>query len=107
MQKSHLKRSLSQQNWLLAIAVLAIVVFPLIFVRGEYAGADGQAEEAIEELAPDYEPWFGSLFEPQSGEIESLLFSAQAALGAGVLGYVIGLYRGRANRLEKSKPSQD
>ncbi|MBE9182271.1 energy-coupling factor ABC transporter substrate-binding protein [Oculatella sp. LEGE 06141] len=95
------KRSLATQNWLLAIAVLAIAVFPLVFVRGEYAGADGEAEEAIGELAPNYEPWFNHFFEPPSGEVESLLFSSQAALGAGVIGYVIGLYRGRTKRFEK------
>jgi cobalt/nickel transport protein len=30
-----------------------------------------------------------------SGEVESLLFVSQAAMGAGVIGYVIGLYKGR------------
>ena len=68
---------------------------PLIFVQGEYGGADGKAEEAITAIQPDYEPWFGGIYEPPSGEIESLLFVSQAAIGAGVIGYVIGLYRGR------------
>ena len=89
------KSSLVQQNWLLAIAVIALAVIPLIFVKGEYGGADGQAEEAIAEIQPTYEPWFQPFFEPASGEIESLLFSSQAAIGAGVIGYAIGLYKGR------------
>ena len=33
------------------------------------------------------------LFEPASGEIESLLFASQAALGAGIVGYYIGTTR--------------
>jgi cobalt/nickel transport protein len=33
---------------------------------------------------------------PPSKEIESLLFMLQAALGAGLLGYYIGLRRGEA-----------
>ena len=89
------KSSSAQQNWLLAIAVIALAVIPLIFVKGEYGGADGQAEEAIAEIQPTYEPWFQPFFEPPSGEIESLLFSSQAAIGAGVIGYAIGLYKGR------------
>lgn len=89
------KSSSARQNWLLAIAILIITVVPVIFVRGEYGGADGQAEEAISEAHPDYEPWFEPFFEPPSGEIESLLFSSQAAIGAGVIGYAIGLYKGR------------
>ena len=35
------------------------------------------------------------MWTPPSKEIESLLFSLQAALGAGLLGYYVGLRRGR------------
>lgn len=90
------KSSLTRQNWLLAIAVITLAVIPLVFVSGKYEGADAQAEEAIQELHPTYEPWFQPLFEPASGEIESLLFASQAALGAGIIGYAIGLYKGRS-----------
>lgn len=86
----------SQGNWWLVVAVIALGIIPLIFVKGEYAGADGQAEEAISEIQPDYQPWFNPLIEPSSGEIESLLFASQAAMGAGVVGYAIGFYRGRS-----------
>ncbi|MEM9505686.1 MAG: energy-coupling factor ABC transporter substrate-binding protein, partial [Cyanobacteria bacterium P01_E01_bin.43] len=34
-----------QGNWLIVFAVIALAVLPLIFVRGEYGGADGEAEE--------------------------------------------------------------
>lgn len=98
------KHSLSKQNWLLALAVVVLAVTPLVFVRGEYAGADGQAEGAIKDLNANYEPWFNPLFEPPSGEVEGLLFASQAALGAGVVGFVIGLYRGRTERREKNEP---
>ena len=57
---------------------------------GVQRGADGQAEEVILELQPDYEPWFEPILEPASGEVESLLFALQAAIGAGVVGFVLG-----------------
>ncbi|MGK7956014.1 MAG: energy-coupling factor ABC transporter substrate-binding protein [Crocosphaera sp.] len=82
-------------NWLLVLAVIILAIFPLFFVKGEFGGADGEAEEAIGEIQPTYEPWFNPLLEPASGEIESLLFVAQGSLGAGIIGYVIGLYKGR------------
>jgi cobalt/nickel transport protein len=83
-------------NWLLILAVLSLAIAPVIFIRdAEFNGADGQAEQAIGEVRPEYEPWFQPVFEPPSGEVESLLFSFQAALGAGVIGYVMGLYRER------------
>jgi cobalt/nickel transport protein len=90
-------------NWLIVFTVIALAVLPLILVRGEYGGADGEAEAAITEIQPDYEPWFDSVLELPSGEIESLLFVSQAAIGAGVIGYVIGLYRGRAEQTAKKR----
>ncbi|ABA21380.1 Cobalt transport protein CbiN [Trichormus variabilis ATCC 29413] len=86
-------------NWLLIGGVIALAILPLIFVRGaEFTGADGQAEKVISEVKPGYEPWFKPLFEPPSGEVESLLFSSQAALGAGIIGYAVGLYKGRSQQ---------
>lgn len=89
-------KPVSQGNWWIVLTVVTLAVLPLIFVKGEYGGADGEAEAAITEIQPDYEPWFGSLIELPSGEVESFLFATQAAIGAGVVGYVIGLYKGRA-----------
>lgn len=82
-------------NWLLLLAVIILAIFPLFFVKGEFGGADGEAEEAIGEIKPTYEPWFNPLLEPASDEIESLLFVVQGSVGAGIIGYVIGLYKGR------------
>jgi cobalt/nickel transport protein len=86
-----------QGNWWLILAVISLTVLPLIFVKGEFEGADGEAQKLITEIQPNYKPWFEPLFEPASGEIASLLFASQAALGAGVIGYIIGLYKGRNN----------
>ncbi|WP_027702872.1 energy-coupling factor ABC transporter substrate-binding protein [Metaclostridioides mangenotii] len=84
-------KSKKKTNLILLILVVLIAVLPLLFNSGaEFGGADGEAEGLITEINPDYEPWFGSLYEPASGEIESLLFSVQAALGAGVIGYFLG-----------------
>ncbi|MHC5614816.1 MAG: energy-coupling factor ABC transporter substrate-binding protein [Nostoc sp.] len=99
---SQSKKGLS--NWLLVVAVLALAVAPLIFVRGgEFAGSDDKAEIAITEIQPGYKPWFKSFFEPASGEIESLLFASQAALGAGVVGFAIGLYKGRSQQQKRKE----
>ncbi|BAZ18218.1 cobalt transport protein (plasmid) [Calothrix sp. NIES-4071] len=88
-------------NWLLVLGVIVLAVAPLIFVKGEFGGSDDKAEKAITELHPQYKPWFKSLVELPSGEVESLLFAVQAGLGAGVIGYVIGLYKGRSEQRQK------
>ncbi|MFB7513510.1 energy-coupling factor ABC transporter substrate-binding protein [Streptomyces sp. NPDC056144] len=87
-------------NLLLLFVVVALAVLPLALGLGDhkeepFTGADAEAETAITELQPEYEPWFSPLYEPPSGEIESALFSLQAALGAGVLAYYFGVRRGR------------
>jgi cobalt/nickel transport protein len=91
----------SRQNWLLAVAVIALAALPLVAVRGKFGGSDAQAQKAIQESHPTYSPWFKPLFKPASSEIESLLFASQAALGAGVIGYAIGFYRGRLEKQSK------
>lgn len=80
-----------KKNVIMLVIIAIIAIFPLMTLKdAEFGGADGQAEEAITEIKPDYKPWFESLYEPASGEIESLLFALQAALGAGVLGFGFG-----------------
>lgn len=86
-------------NLILLLAVVLLTVIPLFVARGaEFGGADGQAEEAIAEINADYEPWFSPVFEPPSGEIESLLFVLQAAIGAGVVGFGLGYLKGRRKK---------
>lgn len=76
--------------------VVIIVLVPLVFMGdSEFEGADGQAGDIIAEIDPDYEPWVEPLWEPPSGEIESLLFSLQVAIGAGMFGYIFGMWRER------------
>ncbi|MFB6362900.1 energy-coupling factor ABC transporter substrate-binding protein [Paenibacillus elgii] len=88
------------KNILLLAGVVLLAVLPLLFVNAEFGGADGAAEEMIKTIQPSYEPWFSSLLEPPP-ETESMLFALQAAIGAAFIGYVIGLFRGKAS---KSKP---
>lgn len=86
----------SKVNLILFFIVIAIVLVPLVFMGdSEFGGADGEAEGIIAEINPDYQPWISPIWEPPSGEIESLLFSVQVAIGAGAFGYVLGMFKER------------
>ena len=81
------------------IGVILIMILPLALYQGKgeeqgyFAGADSAASEELEKSG--YEPWFEPIWEPPSGEIESLLFATQAAIGAIIIGYFIGYYKGK------------
>lgn len=90
------------KNSILLGLVVILTVIPLVLQGGaEFAGADGQAEKVITAINPNYQPWFQSFWEPPSGEIESLLFALQAALGAGFIGYYLGFVKGRKKAQEQ------
>lgn len=94
-------------TWLMIVAVVVLAVIPL-FVHTRhggqelFGGADGRAQALIGEINPGYKTWFSPLFEPPSTEIATLLFSLQAALGAGVIGFYFGRARGRREALRKA-----
>jgi cobalt/nickel transport protein len=94
---------------LLALVVI-IVAIPLAIYngvsekQGYFSGSDDAGSAAVEETG--YQPWFKSFWEPPSGEIESLLFAAQAAIGALIIGYVLGYFSGQA-KAKKRKENDD
>ncbi len=89
-------KSKTKVNLILLLAVAALMVGALLInQQGEYGGSDGEAEEMIAAINPDYTPWFESILEPKSGEIESLLFTLQGSLGVGIITYILGYYKGK------------
>lgn len=88
------------RSWWMVAAATVIIAAPLLplGLGGEFAGSDDQASKAIAAAVPGFKPWAEPVWEPPSGEVESLLFALQAALGAGFLGYVIGRRRSRSDK---------
>lgn len=81
-------------NFLLFVACLGLLLFPLISKKeAQFTGSDQQALEKIEKENPNYIPWISPFWEPPSGEIESLLFGLQAAVGAGLVGFCLGYWQ--------------
>lgn len=94
--------NIAQKNMILFLLIVVLVAVPFIIQQGaEFGGADGRAEEIIGEVRPDYQPWFASLWEPPSSEVESFLFAVQAALGSGFVCYYLGYLKGKAGREKK------
>lgn len=88
---------------LMILAAVLLAGLPLLLHRPDagteaFGGADDKARTVVEALSPDYKPWVHPLWNPPSGEIATLLFSIQAALGAGVIGFYLGYLKGRKKR---------
>lgn len=102
-KQSNGKKSIIK-TFVLVTIVIGLAVLPLLIVKnGEFGSADNKAEKAVIEIKKDYKPWFSPLFKPNSGEVESLLFALQAAIGSGIVFYGLGYMRGRKKREEALK----
>ncbi|MFT4889729.1 MAG: cobalt/nickel transport protein [Halobacteriales archaeon] len=88
---------------ILAALLFAGLVLGTVVLPGGWGGADGSAEAEIERISSGYEPWFAPVWTPPSGEIESLLFSLQAAIGGLGIGYYLGRSRGPADDRTRSR----
>lgn len=104
------------QNLVMIIGVVLLVALPLWVVKkpvpgpGDdaieiFRGTDDQAKDVISRIAPGYQPWFKPVMEPPGGEVSSLLFALQAALGAGFIGYYLGVATTRA-RIRREKGTE-
>lgn len=90
----------SKYVYIIGFAVIAILIIAALAygnAKGsEFGGADDGAEGVVEEVDPDYKPWYKGIFGNYElpGETESLLFALQAAIGAIIIGYFIGRHSG-------------
>jgi cobalt transport protein len=79
------------------LVVAVIVVGILAFIPGDFGGSDDSGGEAAEDHG--YEPWLtdwiDAIYGELPGEIESMLFAVQAAIGAVIIGFFIGQNRAK------------
>lgn len=69
---------------IVALGLIAMQFF-LADIVAEFEGTDDQAVGIINELAPNYEPWAESIWEPSGEWGETLLFAFQTTLGLSVI----------------------
>jgi cobalt/nickel transport protein len=91
-------------NWLLIVGVVVLALGPLLVFQGkEFGATDGNFTAVIEEDHPNYKPWFEPVIKDSGPEVQTFLFAAQAGIGAGVTGYILGLYKGRSEKRERDE----
>ncbi|HUT27052.1 MAG TPA: energy-coupling factor ABC transporter substrate-binding protein [Methanomassiliicoccales archaeon] len=82
--------------YILGFTVMAVILVSAVLLNpnSDFSGTDDSGGDIISDTDPDYQPWFNSLWEP-SGELATLLFTLQAAIGALVIGYFLGSNKAR------------
>ena len=87
------------KNIILVICIILLTIVPLFMAKnGDFGGADDKAKGVIAEINSNYKPWFKPVWTPPSAEVASLLFCLQASIGAGFIGYFIGLAKGKREK---------
>ncbi|MGD0153508.1 MAG: energy-coupling factor ABC transporter substrate-binding protein [Thermacetogeniaceae bacterium] len=88
-----------KMNILLILAVILLIALPLGLYgkTADFSGSDDQGTTAITQVQPGYKPWFKPLWQP-SGEVESFFFALEAAIGAGFIGYFLGVSKAKKEK---------
>jgi cobalt/nickel transport system permease protein len=78
-----------RRNTVLGVAVLIIIGVAVVANAAiGLLGTDDQGVELIQQIDPNYQPWFSSIFEPSEG-LQQLLFALQALIGLAILVYFV------------------
>lgn len=91
-----------KSSYFLIFGVIILGLLPF-FIGSEsnFSGTDNLAQAAIKTTDPSYHPWFQPLVGTLGRETETLLFSLQAAAGAGIIGYIFGFFQGKKKQKEQ------
>lgn len=98
----------------LTVIVLLLALAPLFALKGaEFGGSDGAGSEMISQVTgSEYEPWFTPVLESLiggglPGEVETLFFCLQTAIGVGVIafsfGYLVARKKYGGDKIEKEE----
>ena len=88
-------------------AVIVLMVLPFVVARGaDFAGADGKAGEVITDGEPRLHALVHSLFGSRPVRPETMIFSLQAAIGAGLVAFGFGYWVGRRKGSEQGSAGQ-
>ena len=96
----------NKRNILFVVIICGLVAYPLLFNPSSVSGLGSDDAGPAYMLAHGYHPWVTYLWTPPNSDIEAGLFALQAALGAGKMGYIFGIWHAQA-RMRKKEESKE
>lgn len=97
----------------LVIAAIFLTIAPFFALRGaEFGGSDDAGSVMVDEITGGYEPWFTPVLETAiggelPGEIESLFFCLQTAIGVGTIAFIMGRFVERKKWMPKEEEEEE
>lgn len=89
------------------VVAASIIAVPYLLIQGHvFTGADDQSGQAIQDIDPNYKPWFENLFIAPEG-MEGWLFALQAAIGISIILAIILFTRRRRRRHDHDHMGMD
>lgn len=97
----------------LILVAIMLAIVPFLALRGaEFGGSDDAGSVMVDEITGGYEPWFTPVLETAiggelPGEIESLFFCLQTAIGVGTVAFIMGRFVERKKWMPKEEEKQE
>ncbi len=87
----------------MVLIIIGLVAFPLLFESKAVSAPSSDDQGPAWILSTGYIPWVHPLWEPPNSDMEAGLFALEAALGAGVMGYIFGMWHAQARMRKKEQ----
>ena len=88
---------------IMLLIIIGLVAFPLLFESKAVSAPSSDDQGPAWILSTGYIPWVHPLWEPPNSDMEAGLFALQAAIGAGIMGYVFGIWHVQSNTRRKKE----
>jgi cobalt/nickel transport protein len=89
-------------NAIITAAAVILAIIPFILLnKAAFNGTDSRATEIIKEISPGAGTEGIKIWSPPGCEVETLIFSLQAAAGSGIVFFIIGYYIGKNKKGKK------
>jgi cobalt/nickel transport protein len=98
---------IQRRTAIMLLIIIGLIAFPLLFESKAVSAPSSDDQGPAWILSTGYIPWVHPLWEPPNSDMEAGLFALQAALGAGIMGYIFGMWHAQSRMKKKEENSED
>jgi len=92
-----------RRTTIMLLIIIGLIAFPLIFESKAVSAPSSDDQGPTWILSTGYVPWIHPIWTPPNSDMEAGLFALQAALGAGIMGYIFGIWHVQAKIRRKEE----